>query len=49
VQIERLGAAVAEGLETMPPFDKAGAFDRQALKLGRFHLGAVLFALKTVL
>lgn len=49
MELERLGAAVAEGFETMPPFDEAGAFGRQALKLGRFHLGAVLFLLQAVL
>ena len=49
MQLKRLGAAVAEGFQTMPPFDKAGAFGRQALKLGRFDLRAVLFALQAVL
>ena len=49
MQLKRLCAAVAEGFQTMPPFDEAGAFGRQALKLGRFHLGAVLFPLQAVL
>ena len=49
MQLKRLGAAVAEGFQTMPPFDKAGTFGRQALELGGFHLGAVLFALQAVL